>query len=184
MFWALGLFTMLTLSLLAYITTFGKSDNAVGINFIIFEAMAIGQATLPILGTLFLVIAGVMLCATQLTVLDSTTRIITENILLLRAGQNTFNVSKVYYLVLWLQILFGISVFSLGFDQPLKLIILGAVINAFSMFVYTGIILWLNNCALAKELRPALWRNFVLAFTFIFFGSFCAVTAFREFSRL
>ena len=125
-----------------------------------------------------------MLFATQLTVLDSTTRIITENILLLKDGQSAFNVSKVYYLVLWLQILFGISVFSLGFDQPLTLIILGAVINAFSMFVYTGILLWLNNRSLAKELRPARWRNCVLALTFIFFGSFCVVTAYMEFARL
>lgn len=183
-FWALGLFTMLTLSLLAYVTTFGRGDNSTGISFIVFEAKAIGQATLPFFGTLFLVIAGVMLFATQLTVLDSTTRIITENILLLKDGQSAFNVSKVYYLVLWLQILFGISVFSLGFDQPLTLIILGAVINAFSMFVYTGILLWLNNHSLVKELRPARWRNFILALTFIFFGSFCAVTAYMEFARL
>ena len=87
------------------------------------------------LGVLFLFITGVMLCTTQLTVLDATTRIITENILLLKGGAGSFNVSKVYYLVLWLQILFGISVFSISFDQPLTLIISGAIINAFSMFV-------------------------------------------------
>lgn len=183
-FWALGLFTMLTLSLLAYITTFGKSGNAVGINFIVIESIAIGKGTIPVLGTLFLVIAGVMLCATQLTVLDSTTRIITENLLLLKSAQNSFSVSKAYYLVLWLQILFGISVFSLGFDQPLQLIILGAVINAFSMFVYTGILLWLNNRVLEKEVRPAAWRNLVLTFTLLFFGTFCVVTAYMEFTRL
>jgi hypothetical protein len=183
-FWGLGLFTMLTLSLLAYITTFGKSDNAAGIDFILFEAMSIGQATLPALGTAFLLITGVMLCATQLTVLDSTTRIISENILLLKSGQKSFPVSKVYYVVLWLQILFGISVFSLGFNQPLQLIVLGAVVNAFSMFVYTGILLWLNNRVLQKELRPSLLRNCVLAFTFLFFGSFCIVTAYLELSRL
>ena len=182
-FWTLGLFTMLTLSLLSYTMTFGMSNNAEGINFILFEAAAIGKATMPILGVLFLIITGVMLCATQLTVLDATTRIITENILLLKDGISSFNVTKVYYFVLWLQILFGISVFSLGFDQPLKLIMFGAIINAFSMFVYTGILLWLNNFALAKELRPAVWRNCVLVFTFIFFGAFCAVTAYMEIAR-
>lgn len=183
-FWALGLFTMLTLSLLAYTTTFGKADNSTGINFIIFEAASISQATLPILGTLFLAITGIMLCATQLTVLDATTRIITENILLMLDKQRTIHISKIYYLVLWIQILFGILVFSIGFDQPLTLIIIGAVINAFSMFIYTGILLWLNNRVLAKELRPAHWRNFVLMFTFIFFGLFCAITAYTEFLRL
>jgi hypothetical protein len=183
-FWLLGLFTMLTLSLLSYITTFEQGADATGINFVILEAVAIGQATLPIVGMLFLIVAGVMLCATQLTVLDSTTRIMTENILLLHGGRSTFNVSKVYYMVLWVQILFGIGVFTIGFDQPLTLIILGAMINAFSMFVYTGIMLWLNNRVLAREVRPKRWRNAALAFTFVFFGSFCAVTAYTELARL
>ena len=183
-FWALGLFTMLTLSLLAYTTTFDSSNKGVGLDFIIRESVAIGTATLPIVGTAFLIITGIMLCATQLTVLDSTTRIMTENVLLLRDGKSAFGVSKVYYLVLWLQIIFGIAVFSFGFDQPLTLIILGAIINAFSMFVYTGILLYLNNRTLAKELRPAPWRNAILLFTYIFFGVFCGVTAYFEFARM
>ncbi len=175
-FWALGLFTMLTFSLLAFVTTFGLEGNASGIMFVVNEASAIAERTFPILGTLFLLVAGIMLCATQLTVLDSTSRIMTENILLLFQRRST-NVSKVYYMVLWSQILFGIAVFMIGFDQPLQLIIFGAVINAFSMFVYTGIILWLNNTTLAKPLRPSLWRNGMMLGTFLFLGFFCVVAA-------
>lgn len=173
-FWSLGLFTMLTLSLLAYLTTFGQ-NNATGIDFVINEATAIAEQTWPILGTLFLIIAGVMLCATQLTILDSTSRIITENFLLL-LKKTSGNVSRIYYFVLWTQIIFGITIFLVGFDQPLKLILLGAIINAFSMFIYTGIILWLNNYLLAKELRPALWRNAVMGAIFLFLGVFCTIT--------
>ena len=174
-FWALGLFTMLTLSLLSYITTFGLEGNAEGITFVVNEAKAIAKMTFPFLGTLFLLITGIMLCATQLTVLDSTSRIMTENILLLSKKEH-MNVSKVYYAVLWIQILFGITVFLAGFDRPLVLIVLGAMINAFSMFVYTGIMLWLNNKTLAKELRPKPWRNVVMIATFLFLGIFCAIT--------
>ncbi|MCK5017695.1 MAG: Nramp family divalent metal transporter [Candidatus Peribacteraceae bacterium] len=173
-FWGLGLFTMLTLSLLAYITTY-ESDAGGGIAFVITEGMAIGQLTLPIIGVLFLVVTGIMLAATQLTVLDSTSRIITENVLLM-SKKETHNVSKTYYIVLWIQILFGITVFSIGFDQPLTLIIMGAIINAFSMFVYSGIILILNNKLLAKAVRPRMWRNVVMAATFLFLGYFCAIT--------
>ena len=180
-FWALGLFTMLTLSLLAYITTFGLSDNAEGINFVVNEAVAIGERTFPFLGALFLVVTGIMLVATQLTVLDSTSRIITENLLLL-TNKKSIRVSKVYYTILWIQILFGIAVFSAGFDQPLTLIVLGAMINAFSMFIYTGIILVLNNKLLAKVLRPRPWRNLVMTATFIFLGYFCVVTLLTKLS--
>ncbi|MBU0767388.1 Nramp family divalent metal transporter [Patescibacteria group bacterium] len=174
-FWGLGLITMLTLALLAYVTSFGLEGNAEGINFVINEAGMIAQKTVPVLGILFLLATGVMLCATQLTVLDSTSRIITENFLLLSRGSE-FNVSKIYYIILWIQILFGITVFSLGFDQPLTLIILGASFNAFAMFVYSGLLLWLNNKFLAKALRPAMWRNIVMLATFLFLGVFSWLT--------
>ena len=178
-FWALGLFTMLTLSLLAYITTFGQ-DNAEGISFVINEASSIAAQTLPMFGTLFLLVAGIMLCATQLTVLDSTSRIITENYLLLRK-KTSGNVARVYYIVLWTQVLFGITVFLAGFDQPLTLILLGAMINAFSMFFYTGIMLWLNNRLLDKAVRPKPWRNVVMVLIFLFLGGFCLVTLIDKF---
>jgi len=174
-FWMLGLFTMLTLALLAYVTSFGLEGNAEGITFVVNEAGAIAQRTFPMLGVLFLLATGIMLCATQLTVLDSTSRIMSENVLLLARG-NEFNVSKVYYIILWIQILFGIIVFSIGFDQPLTLIILGAVFNAFAMFVYTGLLLWINNKVLKKALRPSLWRNVVMFATFLFFGGFSYLT--------
>ncbi|MCF7845062.1 MAG: Nramp family divalent metal transporter [Kiritimatiellales bacterium] len=174
-FWGLGLITMLTLALLAYVTSFGLEGNAEGINFVINEAGMIAQRTAPMLGILFLLATGIMLCATQLTVLDSTSRIIAENFMLLSRGSE-FNVTKIYYSILWIQILFGITVFSLGFDQPLTLIILGASFNAFAMFVYSGLLLWLNNKFLAKALRPAIWRNIVMLATFLFLGVFSYLT--------
>jgi hypothetical protein len=166
-FWFLGLITMLTLSLLSYITAFGHPGNPEGINFVITESKYIAQSTLPIFGTFFLVVTGLMLTATQLTVLDSTSRIITENILLLK-GSSTAKISLVYYLVLWLQIAFGIAVFNLGFTQPRQLITFSAVINAFTMAVYTGLILYYNNKHLHHALRPNLLRNIALLFSMIF----------------
>ncbi len=174
-FWLLGLFTMLTLSLLAYVTAYGLPGNTEGIRFVLLEAMMIGQRTIPFVGTLFLLVMGIMLLATQLTVLDSTSRIMTENVLLL-SSRHASRVSVVYYVILWIQIFFGIAVFTLGFDQPRQLIVLGAVFNAGSMFVYTGLLLHFNNHYLPKMLRPSLWRNLILLGTFLFFGVFCGYT--------
>ena len=174
-FWALGLFTMLTLTLLAYVTVYGMEGNAQGILFVIHEAIVIGERTLPIIGTAFLIITGIMLCATQLTVLDSTSRIMTENFLLLRQAGKV-RVSAVYYAILWIQIFFGITVFLVGFDQPLTLITLGAIINAFTMFSYIGLLLWIGNRMLPNPLRPRTWRNLALAASFLFFGVFCVLT--------
>jgi len=177
-FWFLGLCTMLLLALLSYSTTFGSANVLQGIDFVIEEGMVIAQSTFAYLGVLFLVVIGIMLSATQLTVLDSTSRIITENILLVGSGPSK-RVSLTYYLVLWFQIAFGISTFLLGFDQPLLLITLGAVLNACAMFVYIGLLLWLNNTRLHPKLRPGFGRNIVLGFSFVFFGIFSFVTILR-----
>lgn len=171
-FWVLGLFTMMMLSLLAYSTTYGLENNLSGINFVINEAAIIGQLTFPILAPVFLLVLGTVLAATQLTVLDSTSRIITENSLL-AAHKHKTNIAKLYYIILWSQIAFSIFVVLIGFDQPLQLITLGAVINAFSMFFYSGLLFVLNNYFLKKHLRPSLIRNMAIIGTFIFFGVFC-----------
>jgi len=180
-FWALGLFTMLTLALLAYVTVFGMEGNEVGIQFVIHEALVIGQRTVPMIGTFFLIVTGIMLCATQMTVLDSTSRIMTENVLLM-GTKGKSRVSAVYYTILWLQILFGITVFLLGFDQPLTLITLGASLNAFTMFSYIGLLLFVSNRMLPKPLRPHPWRTIGLTASFIFFGFFCYLTIIEQFA--
>jgi len=171
-FWVLGLFTMLLLSLLSYTTTFGIDSNHEGINFVINEAIIIGERTLPVIGVFFLFLLATVLWGTQLTVLDSTSRIITENSLLTLNKHKT-NVSKIYYIILWLQVLFSITVVALGYDQPRELITLGATINAFSMLVYVFLLIVLNNFLLKKHLRPSLFRNCALGATFLFFAIFC-----------
>lgn len=173
-FWLLGLLTMLTLGLLAFITAGESTNNQEGLNFLFNQASTIGQRTLPLIGSMFLSITGLMLLSTQLGILDSTSRIISENTHLLKKKPG--NISKTYFIALWFQIIFGIAVFSLGFNQPQQLIILGAVLNAFAMFIYTGILLYLNNFKLPKPLRPHPVRNLILISAFFFLGYFCFQT--------
>ena len=170
-FWLLGLVTIIMLSLLAFTTAYGEANNPEGIKFVINESMYIGQKLAPIVGTFFLLATGLMLVATQLTLLDSTSRIITENLILVR-GVNTARVARLYYIVLWVQIAFGMLVILSGKAQPRDLIVLSASINGFAMFVYTALIMYLNNTRLEKPLRPSLWRNLALAGTFVFYGIF------------
>lgn len=170
-FWLLGLVTMLGLSVLAFSTTYGLSTNQAGITFVLTEAQVIANRTWPALGPGFLLVTGLMLSTTQLTVLDSTSRIVTENMLLSK-NLHTARVSRWYYATLWAQIAFGIVIILSGFAQPRELITLGAVINAISMWIYTGLILYLNNFRLPAQIRPSWWRNLILLGSFVFLGWF------------
>lgn len=108
-----------------------------------------------------------MLFATQLTVLDSTSRIISENIVILK---NKFNLSKTYYLILWLQITGSIIIFIIGYSDPLKLLITTAVINALAMFFHIGATWILNRKSLPREIQPNLFRKIILTIIWLFFG--------------
>lgn len=175
-FWAAGTVTMIALALLAYTTVFG-TPKLEGVGFVINEAQVIADSTFAFLGTLFLVVASTMLFSTQFSILDATSRIMSENLVIL--SPKRFKIEKLpvfFYIFLWLQIIAGIIIFSLGTAQPLMLVIIGATLNAVAMFVFTGLVLWLNMSDLDKQLRPSLIRIFVISIGFIFYGVFSFFT--------
>ncbi len=175
-FWLTGSITILLLCLLAYVTVFDAGIETSGINFLYVEADAIRAAVFPVAGTFFLLIGGVMLFSTQLGVFDATSRILSENVVLLGKNLTGKNLPKLYYTVLWVQIIAGIVIFMLGFTEPLQLLVLAAVLNAFAMFVHVGLTLWLNRGTLEPELKPRLWRVAVMVFAFLFYGGFSLYT--------
>lgn len=168
-FWFGGIISICLLALLAYSTVNGLPNLPTGVNFIITESQVISSRLGEIVGTAFLLIGGFMLFNTQLTVLDATSRIMSENLLILKKSGN---LPKIYYTFLWLQILFGIIIFLFDFGQPLVLLTISAVLNAIAMFVHIGLTLNLNMRELEKELRPSLTRIAVIVAALLFFGYF------------
>ncbi len=170
-FWLTGGLTICLLALLSFATSFGKATPGAGIEFVFFEASVIAGRALPFVGLLFLIIAGLMLFSTQMTVLDATSRIMSENLLILKHRTwDTRHLSKIYYSFLWFQILFGVIIFLLNIGQPFLLLTISALINAFAMFAYILLTLWLNMRKLEKPIRPSLIRIVAMIAAFIFFG--------------
>jgi len=173
-FWGMGLITMLLLMLLAYSTSYGQSGVEEGINFVLTQGESLTSRFGPAFGLVFLLISGLMLFQTQLGITDSTSRIMAENVALIKLkGKTTgkLNLSKYYAILLWSQIAFG-GVLLFNSISPKDLIVLGAVINAVGMFVHIGLVNFTNLKTLPKETRPAIWRRVILLLIFIFFGLF------------
>jgi len=142
-FWFLGAISMIFLMLLSYATVHGLPGNVEGINFVINEGAVIGQIIFPAIGTIFLVVVSLMLFQTQLGVMDSTSRIMAENLAIKKVhGKDgvKINLSKIYYFFVWAQIVFGIILFLFNIYEPKTLIILETVINAFAMFVHLALV--------------------------------------------
>ncbi|MFA6353414.1 MAG: Nramp family divalent metal transporter [Candidatus Paceibacterota bacterium] len=174
-FWFLGIISMVFLMLLSYATTHGLAGNTQGINFVINEGRVIGEIIFPVIGIIFLVAVSIMLFQTQLGIMDSTSRIMSENFAIRKVHGKSdakINLSKIYYSFVWGQIIFGITLFLFNIYEPKTLIVLGAVINAFAMFVHLALVSWLNLKKLPKVFRPSLIRKIIIGIIFIFFGVF------------
>jgi hypothetical protein len=89
-------------------------------------------------------------------------------------------IPRAYYMVLWLQILAGIGILLGGFTQPLQLLTLAAVLNAFAMFVHCGLTLWLNKTALPEPIRPSAVRVTAMVLAFVSYGSFSVYVLWTE----
>lgn len=188
-----GALTMCLLALLAYATVYKDPGVATSINFVLHEAVIIANKTLPFLGTFFLIMAGIMLFGTQFSVYGSNARIASENLVIIhklrsqKEGKSTFttkHLPKYFFGFLWIQIAAGILVFMAGFTEPLALVITGAVLNAVSMFIYTGLILWMNLTSLEKHTRPGLLRTCAVFSAFLFYGGFSLFTIFQNLHRI
>lgn len=182
-FLCMGSVSILLLMLLSFATTFGAGDTATGITFVLHEGRIIGETFSPALGTFFLVIVAVMLFQTQLGVLDSTSRIMAENVAIARLRKNSrekINLSQIYAGFVWAQIAFGIILFLCNIYEPKALIVAGAVLNAMAMFVHIGLVNWLNFKSLPKVFQPNLVRRVIIGGIFLFFGFFSAVVVWEK----
>lgn len=176
-FWLTGAITIILLSLLSFTTVYHQTGEVTGINFLFKEATTIGNLIIPWMGRAFLLIVSLMLFSTQMSVMDATSRIASENLVIL--DKKKFvpdNLPKFYFVFLWAQILLGILIILLGFKEPWQLVGISAFLNAITMMIYTGAILWLNQTSLDKKLRPVWWRKIILVLVVLFFAGFSILT--------
>ncbi len=167
-FWGIGLLTILMLGTLSMATANGVSSSG-GLGFFFKEAQMIGLATTPAIGTLFILVGALMLFTTQLGVLESASRIIAENILLLKYKHDEeVNASKMFYLVLWLELLFSTVFLYYGVSEPRAILTLGALLNAAAMMIAFVLILLLNR-RLPPAIRPSAPRQIILVLATSFF---------------
>ena len=174
-FWVGGLVSIMMLSVLAHALV-PSSTTAEGLDFIFAEASTIGNAY-PGLGTLFLLLVALMLFSTQAIVLEASSRIISENILLVFFKHaHKMSLSLAFYIALWMQIGFGILLILSGLQEPRFLLTLAAVLNAGAMMVSFPLLYWLNHRRLKPDYQPKFARKIGLIAAFIFFAVLVTIT--------
>jgi hypothetical protein len=89
---------------------------------------------------------------------------------------STITESKLYFWLVWGLVAFGIIVLLAGLDQPLVLLVISACTAGTMMFVYSGLLWWMNSRSLPKAIRITPFRAAVMGFSFLAFGGLAAFT--------
>ena len=121
-----------------------------------------------------------VLFSTELALLDAVTRVLADVLRGWWRRASSWSLSRLYMVILWSLIVFGIAVVTLGLNQPLLLLILSASLNAFVMFLYSGLLLWLNLRTFHGPLRPQPLRCVALISSLLFFGYFSGLTLWSQ----
>ena len=125
-----------------------------------------------------------MLFTTELALLDAVARVAADILKIAFLRERAISLSHLYFGVVWAMIAFGVAVLLVGFDQPLVLIVLSASLNGIVMFLYSGLLLWLNCTSFRGILRPHPVRIAALLGSLLFFGYFSVLTLLDQIARL
>jgi hypothetical protein len=175
-FWIIGIVSICLLTLIAYKLLYPFSSSESGINFVFVEAEKLSQLYSPVLGVFLLALGVLFLFRTQLGVFESTSRIMAENTQLVAHFFARRSRSNMFFMYLWIQIAFAITISLSNIAAPLEILFLNTLFSAVSMFVLSGAILWLNSSKqLPKEIQPSLIRKAILFISFVFFGVFTLI---------
>lgn len=187
-FFGLGLFTLVLLSLNAFAVLNPLGLVPEGLEVAVVQAHIFGDYFGAVGFKIFLVMAFLMIFAVMWTVFDAATRIISDIVYVnSRVGGfkeylkflTKLSQSHLYYIIITLFV--GAGAILIPMQQPLTFLVISSVFGGLTMAIYTPILIYINNFRLPKELRPGIITNVAMFFTFIFYSVFTVLIALSYF---
>lgn len=173
-FYVTAIVTIFVMVLLAYSTVYGQNIGE-DLEFIRGQGDALKQTVAPWFGTFFWVIGTVSLFAAALGILDYVGRLVGDILkVTYLAGSRFWTESKIYFAVVWGEILVGTTILLAGLDAPLVLLLIAQSINGMVMVLYCALLIKLNRSVLPSPARTGGARTGVMVWAVLFYGFFSA----------
>jgi hypothetical protein len=184
-FFVIGLVALLTFMTLTYVTIGVGSSTAESFDFIRLQGEALGAENGNWLATTFWLLGSVVLYSTNLAVLDMVGRVTAD---VLKTGpladNERWSESRIYFTVVWAEIIFGSAILLSGVTQPLLLLVIASSLNGLVMFVYSCLLIQLNRRTLPAEIRVGGGRLVALVWAVLFYGFFSVILLIDQFGTL
>lgn len=176
--------TIVFTSMLAHATLFGNPAVENKISFLKIEGTTLQTLVGDWFGYLFWAIGAFALFAAAAGIVDYTSRLASDMIKSRYLRTSTISESKLYFVLVWGLVAFGIIVLLAGLDQPLVLLVISACTAGTMMFVYSGLLWWMNSRALPRAIRITRVRAAVMLFSFLAFGFLAVFTIIDQVKKL
>jgi hypothetical protein len=183
-FFVIGAIALLTFMTLTYVTV-GTGVSEESFEFIRVQGETLSAEQGSWLGTTFWLIGSVVLYSTNLAVLDMVGRVTAD---VLKTGplanSTTWTESRLYFVTVWGEIIFGSIILLSGVTQPLVLLVIASSLNGLVMFVYSCLLIQLNKRTLPREIGLRGGRLVAIGWAVLFYGFFSAILLWDQFSQL
>ena len=187
-FYLIGLIGLILLMLISHSLLYG-ADLEIGIGFLKEEGLKLNEKIRFISPELFYILVAAIFFTTAFGIMDHVARISADIINTQITKKKIFSIniseSKLYFVMLWAMILFGILVLTvLNIDQPPSLLTIAGSLSGIVMFIYSFLILILN-IKLKKSYRESsdnknnfnpfnvsIFRQIIMVISILFYGWF------------
>jgi hypothetical protein len=167
--------TIVFTSLLSYATVFGREDLPNDVSFIQIEGQVLGERVGSWFMYFFWFVGAFSLFSAALGIVDYTARMAADVIKTSYARNS--NESKVYARFVWGLAAIGIVVLAVGFDQPIVLLVISAVVGGFMMAIYSGLLILVNRRILPAPIRIRGFRLGMMVWSMLLFGILFVIVA-------
>ena len=178
-FWTFFLFTIATIAImsaLAYSTVFGQNVGE-EFDFIRAEGKALGEVVGPWFTNFFWFTGIIALFSTNLAVWDMVGRISADALKANWLLENRFwTESKLYATIITLLFISGVLVLVIGLQEPVVLLVISAVLNGVTSFIYCALLIQLNRFMLPGSVKMGSVRVLIMCIAVVFYGFFFIVT--------
>ena len=169
--------SIVLLSFLSYHTVFGVEGYTSGISFIKGEAEVLTQHFGPTFKWIFLWMGWAILFTSQIGALDLISRLSTDIIKWSWVRDiKSWTESRIYVVLVLIEVTFAVIIFATGARDPRTLLTIGAAFNGCVMFVYSGLLLYMNSSKLPKPVRMGNVRIAIMCWAVLFYGVFSVYT--------
>src|SRR5918993_3421122 len=146
-FFLIGGFTLVMLSVLVY-STVGQAEltGEADITFIQEEARTLGNEIGGWFSTFFLFAGMAVLFSTSIGIMDYVSRLSASELKVSFFGESeVITESRIYFVFAWVIAIGGSLILLAGLQAPLVLLIISASGGGVVMFLYSGMLLWMNR---------------------------------------